>query len=190
MQKIIFLSVWVLFVYTASGQTKFEKESRLKEEKVPQTAKSFVRLDGASTRVRWYFEENLDGNSIEAKLKHDGNRYSIEFDTSGMFQDIELESVFDAIPLNTGTMIRKILDSEFEKYTIRKLQLQFSGNIKSLSLFLENPEREKEYTLKYEIVLKGRIEKEWALYELIFTSDGKLEKRSRIIFRNIDNLEF
>ncbi|MEE4257675.1 MAG: hypothetical protein V2I47_11605 [Bacteroidales bacterium] len=190
MHKIILLWIWVILASSAFGQNKFEKEDRMKEQMVPETAKSFVLFDGLKTKVRWYLEENLEGYSIEAKLKYDGKRYSIEFDTSGVFQDIEIEAVFGGLTLNTGMKITEELGSSFSKYKVQRLQHQYSGNIPSFSSFLYSLETRNEYILKYEIVVKGKTEDGWNLYELLFDQDGALEKRSRIIFRNTDNLEF
>lgn len=190
MQKIILLWTWIILAISAMGQSKFEKEDRLQEQMVPETAKSFVLFDGLETKVRWYQEENLEGNSIEAKLKYDGKRYSIEFDTAGVFQDIEIEAAFGVLAMNTGMKITKELGSHFSKYKVQKLQYQYSGNIPSFSSFLFSLESGNEYIIKYEIVVKGKTEDGWNLYELLFDQDGTLEKRSKIIFRNTDNLEF
>ena len=185
----LFIFLCLLTLHSIS-QTKFEKEYRLKEDQVPAKAINFVEPQKLDTKVKWYYEENFEGNSIEAKFKYDGRRYSVEFDTSGVLQDIEIEALPIERPGNLNKLILEQWDLNFKKYKYVKLQFQYSGAIKSFDDFLRSEDPEQDYTMKYELVLKVRTEEGWKMYELLYDQDDTLERKSRIVFRNTDNLEF
>ena len=172
------------------GQKKFEKEFRLKEEDVPPAALQFVQPDELDARVKWYFEENLEGNSVEAKLKRDGQRFSIEFDTTGTFLDIEVLSALSVLSKEVRDSIDEHLESSFQRYKVQKLQLQYSGRISSFDAFLRSVKPSEDFILRYELILKAKRESQWALYEITFTERGDHLTTSRIVLRNTDNLEF
>ncbi len=184
------LVILLLLGGVAYGQTKFEKEYRLPDESVPMEARQFVQFDGLDARIRWYFEENLEGNSIEAKFKHDKQNYSIEFDTLGKFLDIEVKASFSSLDEAIRKTIEGHLDSTFQRWKVQKAQLQYSGNVLSFKSFLDSGNPLQEFTLRFEIVVKGRRNSQWALYELTFNDRGDHLKTSRIMLRNTDNLEF
>lgn len=190
MFRFSFLLILVFLTSLAFTQNKFEKEARLKEDQVPIESVRFIEPQKLDTKVKWYFEENFDGNSIEAKFKYEGRRYSVEFDTNGCFQDLEIEVVFGSLPMNTVVKITSTLDTIYSKYKVQKLQLQYSGDLPSFIFFIRLDAPEDKYVLKYEIVVKVKTEDGWLLHELLFDESGKLEKKSRIVFRNTDNLEF
>lgn len=185
---ILFLSFGTaIFTF---GQEKYEKEYRIKKEEVPESAKSFVILPDFNGNVKWYFEENLTGNSIEAKFKYQNKKYSIEFDTTGKLQDIEIETTIKSMPGHLTNKIISQLDSLFVRHKTRKIQLQYSGNIQSIGNLIKNKSKERHYSTNYEFVVKGKVNKLWQLYEITFNDKGSLITKSRIVFRNTDNLEF
>lgn len=188
--RLCFLSFILLSGTLSQGQTKYEREYRIRHDEVPEIAHQFIRADIINCRLKWYYEENLEGNSIEAKFKLNRQKYSVEFDTAGKLQDIEIEYDFEEVPQEIKSRITKKLQSEYEKHAIRKIQFQYSGAIASMPEFLQSEYPAEEFTLKYELVAKGKKEGDWNLYELTFDADGKLEDISRIILRNSDNLEF
>ncbi|MEL6254700.1 MAG: hypothetical protein AAFR87_22000, partial [Bacteroidota bacterium] len=91
--KILYILVLGLLVRGnyAQAQIKYEREYKLKPTEIPMPAKIFVDSCKFSTQITWYKEESQDGKSIEAKLKHKGKKYSIEFDTVGLLQDMEIQ---------------------------------------------------------------------------------------------------
>ncbi|MEL7341524.1 MAG: hypothetical protein AAGM67_13685, partial [Bacteroidota bacterium] len=92
---MIWRIISVLFIFiSASGlhaQEKLEKERRIQDDEVPAAARSFIDSCMFGGTIKWYSEEELDGMSVEAKLKEVGYRYSIEFDTLGQIEDVEIE---------------------------------------------------------------------------------------------------
>jgi len=181
----------VIFVpFCAFTQTKFEKEYRIKPEEVPEKARQFLYSHEINFSEKWYFEENKLGNSVEAKLKYNKKKYSVEFDTLGTIQDIEVETDFNEIAESTQSKITTSLQKSFSKYKIRKLQVQYSGEIKSFIHFLKSTNPMKNFMVRYELIVKGKNKDGIELYEITFNENGEMIKTEKIIFRNTDNLEF
>ncbi|MDQ4139839.1 MAG: hypothetical protein M3142_04880, partial [Bacteroidota bacterium] len=124
---LFFINVILLITNQTFGQTKYEKEYRLKPQEVPVEARKFVDALRFSGKVKWYFEENLKGNSIEAKVTNNQKRYSLEFDTLGNLQDVEVQIDWLEIPEVTRNNISGSLDSEYSDYKINKIQVQYTG---------------------------------------------------------------
>lgn len=169
---------------------KFEKEYRIEPGEVPEKAYQFIHSADENFSEKWYFEENLEGNSIEAKFKFNRKKYSVEFDTLGNLLDIEAERPFKDLPDNLHTSIQNSLQNMYSKFTVRKMQVQYSGTIDSFADFIAESNKEKQYTIHYELVVKGRKNREWNLFEMTYNSQGKLKKTEQIILRNTDHLEF
>lgn len=176
--------------YTLISQEKLEKEYRLQTKEVPISALSFVESLNFENNIKWYKEEGLTSESIEAKTKHQGKRHSVEFDTSGKLQDIEIETDWDMLPKSVRNNIKTHLTSLYITYTICKIQEQYSGEKQHLLILMGNGDKNVPHTLKYEIVLKGKNQKGKHLYEFLFSENGTFETKSKIIFRSTDNMEF
>ncbi|MDD4108082.1 MAG: hypothetical protein PHH93_05115 [Prolixibacteraceae bacterium] len=187
---IIGTSLFFILQINASAQQKFERESRLKPDNVPPEALQFIKAVEMNTRWKWYFEENLEGNSVEAKTKYNGRRYSVEFDTTGIIQDIEVETKWQEMDEHIRSNISESLDSLFTRHNIIKIQIQYSAEKPVLLAILNNKAEFSESRIQYEIEVKGKETGRPKLYELTFTELGKLTDISEIIFRNTDNLEY
>ena len=183
------LLVWVFHINT-SAQQKFERESRLKAEDDPTEALKFIDAVEMNTRWKWYFEENLVGNSVEAKTRYNGKWYSVEFDTSGKIQDVEVETALPAMKENVSRNILQALDSMFNSHKIDKTQIQYSAEDSVLLAILNKNAHQAVSKIQYEIVVKGKKSGRPKLYELTFSDNGKLLGSAEIIFRNTDNLEY
>ncbi|QNF33779.1 hypothetical protein HUW51_14005 [Adhaeribacter swui] len=190
LQTPLLLAVLLLLAVQAFGQKKYEKEYRLKQNKVPAEAKKFVEALSFSGRVKWYREESLNGNTIEAKVTHNQKKHSLEFDTQGNLQDVEVQINWSEIPEETQKNISKNLSAAYTNYKINKIQVQYTGQTSTLLALLKNQETTKEYATKYEIVVKGSKGRQVKLYEITFSQTGEMVATAEIIFRNIDNLAF
>lgn len=182
--------LFIVFQMSAYAQQKFERESRLKSKEVPSEAIRFIDAVEMPTKWKWYSEENLNGNSVEAKTKYTGKRYSVEFDVSGSIQDVEVETSLQEMEENITSKILKTLDSLFTRYSIDKIQIQYSAEKHLLIGLLNNDSGESNLNVQYELVVKGRKAGRPKLYELNFSDEGRLIESSEIIFRNTDNLEY
>jgi len=178
-----------LFIQTYS-QDKVEKEYRIQPSEAPEKAVSFINETYPdATKVKWYLEESEDRKSYEAKLKWDNNKHSVEFDLQGAIEDIEIT----AKPINIHKEVLKELESElagsFDKFKIRKIQIQYSGSEEQLSRAIRFLDY-KQVLKKYEIVIEGKKDRNIDLWECLFDADGKLLSKRRIIEKPTNNLDF
>lgn len=192
MIKAFFLTIYILLIIAACafGQTKFEKESRLKTRDVPSKARFYVDSLRFQQRVKWYYEQNLQGNSIEAKFRMEGKIYSVEFDTLANLQDIEIGIGWEEMPASTIENICTALHAKFTSFTINKIQVQYKGKPSTLLSVIKKGQTDEQYSTNYELIVKGRMGREVMLYEITFNQLGILTDTSEIIFRNTDNLEY
>jgi len=171
-------------------ETKFEKEYRLDISKVPKPAITFVEPESLDTKMKWYYEENNSGHSVEAKFKLEGNWYSIEFDTLGTLQDIEIEHRYSNLSKLLQKRIDNQLEETFSKHKIKKLQISYTGSFPSFRQFVDQKKPRATYQHGYEIVVKGKRSNSWGLYELFFNSKGDKETISKIILDSTQHLVF
>lgn len=186
--RSLFLFLLIACCIHARAQEKFEREYRLKKENIPSKAVEFVKKFNFDRAVKWFGEESLQGKSIEAKVKFNKTKYSIEFDTLGNLQDVEIEIPFQKIQKNSAQKIQEFFAKDFQKFKIIKIQKQFSGTPAEVLNDLKN--NGNSSSIKYEIVVKGKDQSGRNLYEYTFSSAGDFEKKEKIIFRNSDHLEY
>ncbi len=195
MRTQLFLLVFCFFggLFQANGlfaQVKYEREYRLKPDQVPLAARTFLTACQFEAKIKWYGEESASGTSVEAKVKHGQKRYSIEFDTLGQIQDVEVEQEWEGLPPATQTTIQQILSQQFERHKLGKVQLQWTGTDSVLQALIRGESPDLPYTTKYEIILRGKDNEGVHGYEYLFDEQGELEHRARIVFRNTDNLDY
>lgn len=180
----------LLLATCAWGQTKYEKEYRLAPEKVPFQAQAFLDSLAFPGKVKWYFEENLQTNSVEAKVQHQQKKYSIEFDPAGTLQDIEIEWDWKELPADIRKAINEQLCAAYDSFKIRQIQIQYTGDKASLLAVAKNMLPPGKYKTQYELLVKGKKGNVTKLYEITFSQNGSLLETSEIIFRNTDTLEY
>ena len=130
--NLIHLLTLLFFTSTSAfSQEKYEKEYRIKIAKVPQAALEFIHSAEFSKKVKWYREEGLTSNSIEAKTKHHKTKYSVEFNTAGEIEDVEYIIQWQDIPALTRAKIERLLDSIYQKKRLVKIQVQLTGEKKN-----------------------------------------------------------
>ena len=87
---IIYIGFLLLFPFTSTAQHKYEREQRISSEIIPQSAQNFIDSIGSDSKIKWYKEVSLNEVTFEAKFKHNKKKFSVEFDTLGTLQDVEL----------------------------------------------------------------------------------------------------
>lgn len=188
--SMLFLLLIQLLSSNVLSAQKYEREYRIKSGEVPSEARQFVEDLDFDRNIRWYMEEGLDQRSVEAKTKYQGYRYSIEFDTTGQLQDIEVEVEWKALPTEKLQAICSQLSEDFDKFKIVKIQVQYSGNQEVLQQLTTDSFDTDSAEVKYELIVKGAEPGEVNWYEYLFSDAGTLEHRTVIVFRNTDNLEY
>ena len=191
MKKLLFTIIFSTFCGSlVQGQDKYEKEVRIKAQEVPESALAFLGEASIPRKVRWYFEENFVGNSIEAKFKLAGKRYSVEFDTTGHIQDIEIQIPWKEVPNRMKQLVRYSLDSLFTSSKIDKIQLQYTGAQEVLKELLSQDTSTLTHGINYELVVQGKKQKGFQLYEILFSEKGDILRMGQIVEKNTDHLEY
>jgi hypothetical protein len=188
--RFIFLLLAVVVQSNSWAQNKFEKESRITRDAVHPQALQFIDSLQLTSRVRWYLEEGLTEKTIEAKFKKNKLRYSVEFDTLGRIQDVEVDVSWNDLALDLRSIIESSLEKNCSRHRIIKVQRQFSGKRNLLFLLINNAQISEELEVKYEVIVRCRQENSVDLYEYLFSQTGFVLSVSRIIFKNSSHLEY
>jgi hypothetical protein len=189
--KFYLLLILTLLSTSTFSQVKFEKEQKVKKSDVPSDATNFIDQFTDKGKVKWYYEEGTFGNSYESKFVQDGHKYSIEFDTSGNIEDIEVLIESNEIEAYVYTKIKEHLSQIFESNAIQKVQIQYTGNtFDLLSLKDLHTANLQQLGISYELVVKGKTEGKMKLMEFNFSQTGELIQKSELQLQNFDNLEY
>ena len=188
MKSILIIFTFLFSIATGYSQQKYEKEYRIKESEVPSEAINFIEKSFPDKKVKWYGEENLTGQSIEAKVKKDGNLFSVKFDTMGAIQDVEMLVKFKELDNTIKDQIENELEDAFTKYKIQKVQIQWIGAIDVLESLISERKAEGEHVTNYEIVVRGKEGRQTDYYEFLFNEKGELKERLNIIQRTDHHL--
>lgn len=182
------ISVFILATLSSSGQKKFEQERRISQDEVHSIAVEAYNSLAFKSRVKWYEEISDRGRSFEAKTKVNGVRYSVEFDESGGFQDVEITIPSKELPEDVHRAIYSALQDASDKHRIRKIQLQLTGTFDAVRDHLVTGNSYQGVTCKYELIVSIRKDGTLVDYEYLFDDSGSVEKRSELIDRPADNL--
>jgi hypothetical protein len=190
LRKLTLIVLLTSIFTSAFSQVKFEKESRLKRADIPPVALELIESLAISEKIKWYSEESLTGKSVEAKFHFNKKYYSVEFDTEGNLQDVEIVIQVSEIPDKLKESIFKKLESEFYKYSIQKIQAHYPGKNPEILSIIKNPPNEFANSVKYELIVNGKTGNTTKQYEMVFNNNGILIETKEIIQKNADNLEF
>ncbi len=187
---VIFLSLFFI-IHHGYCQDKIEREEGVKESEVPTEAVKWL-YDAFEKikRPKWYKEFSDAGISYEAKFKLADCFHSVEFDSLGMVQDVEVELKWTEIKEKPKSAIQNYFEKEFKDYNILKIQIQFSGEPDDLEDFFDEDEREG-ILIQYEIeFLATDFSGETQIWEGTFDQDGQYLEKRKIIIREMDNIIF
>lgn len=183
----------VLFTFTpvlVFSQVKIEKEVKVQSSRVP--AKALDWLEDAidqKKQLKWYYETDGDHQSFEAKFKRKGRSYSVEFDTDGIVEDIEIDEHWRKLSPLVRNNISGYLQSQFSKFRVEKVQIQYSGTEKALKSW-ESNNGSSQIVVKYEIEFYGKAPDSEKFWEGIFDRDGNILDKREIIITPSNNLFF
>jgi len=167
-----------------------EQEERISKDDVPASALDYLKTFPFTKKIKWYSETNGTDLSIEAKTKWNGCKYSIEFDTLGQLQDIEVTLNVKDLNLTLRDSISHYFRHSFASYSLCKIQRQYSGNPELIKTQVLNNTSNESTIIRYEIVAKVQTDKVKQLKEFLFDQNGVLLQTKVIPYRNIDNLEY
>lgn len=173
------------------AQFKYEKESVVPESEVPESAREMISGINSYERLVWYKEQSIDKYSFEAKLKLDGSKYSIEFDSTGILEDIELLLKWKELPAKTKSGISEYLNSTFNSWRVKRLQLQISGALGDCMKYLNGDDiGDGQLSYRYEIIARIKSNRNHMVKEFLFDESGEFIESRTLILDAIDNLEF
>jgi hypothetical protein len=192
MSRYIFLIFSIVFFVSNNqfAQEKFEKESRIKPKDVPSKALLFIDSLNLNTNVKWFQEEGPNKKAIEAKFKRNEVRYSVEFDSLGLIEDVEIEVNWSELEFSLIETISSQLQQNCSSYKIEKVQRQFTGSKNDLFTLLTTGNILDLLKMKYEIIVRCKHENKVDLFEYLFNEKGKLISTSKIVFNNSSHLEY
>lgn len=177
---IFCIMFWCLLGFS---QTKNEKEERIKSHEFPEIARGYFNSILDQVRYLKYYRET-DGNklSYEVKFKYRKDYYSVEFDSLGKLEDIEIVINKRDIPKASFENILKHYDKHFRKVRFIKIQKQFVNTTKRtdkqfIDFILRKPNNKHTH---FEIIAEIKTKKRHELRELTFDRHGNFEK-SRIV---------
>ena len=174
------LPLQLLFFLTLiiNGQIKYEREFHIKENDFPKKAIDYISASNFDTnKIKYYVEVDSTKKSFEAKFKHRGRRYSLEFDTKGNLEDIEVAVGNEKLGKATKKRIAQYLNSIYKRHRVLKIQLQYTS--KSVTDVLQLSALAKKtdtlVTHNYELLVAARKKGEgFSDYELLFDQYGYL----------------
>ena len=127
--KTRILIVLLCFGSLVYGQTKNEKEERVKKNTFPEKAlKVIEQLPMNCKRLRFYKETDGQKQSFEVKFKYNSKRYSLEFSTDGNIEDLEVIAKFKTIEDSIKSKVNSYFQSTFTKHKLIKVQKQYLYN--------------------------------------------------------------
>ncbi len=172
------------------GQYKYEKESRIHSSELPfQLDLDFDAYAGVK-RLKWYKELNVDQVHYEAKFRFEGSDYSVEFDSLGVLEDVEVLCRFKNLEDSLSRQLTRNINSLYKKWKIDKLQEQYLINLDVLKAVLDQSLSLKDLSSNYEMELIVLEQGERNHYELLFDSNLNLIRIRRIVKDSSLNLEF
>ncbi|WP_297336305.1 hypothetical protein [Algoriphagus sp.] len=184
-------SILLPLICFSQENIKIEREVGIKERQVPGAAVDW--LYDAFEKVKkpnWFQEFYQDGFSYEAKFKMGGNYYSVEFDSLGIIEDVEVELELEELDRMVQDKLKSYFSENYQVYKINKIQIQYTGKKGDLEDFFDENEKEG-ITVRYEIEYRGKeSNKVDEIWEGTFTADGVLLTRRKIDIRITDNLIF
>ncbi|SFT92614.1 hypothetical protein SAMN04489724_2889 [Algoriphagus locisalis] len=185
----------LVFFWMISGalfaQDKVERELRVEEKEVPKEAKDWL-YDAFETskRPKWYQEIFESGYSYEAKFKLKGKFYSVEFDSWGLIQDVEIEIDFKELPKEVQAGLEDYLLDGYKSSDIKRIQIQYSGKPDDLEDFFDENSQEGILT-RFEIEFIGPDETGSSqLFEGLFSEKGSLIFKRKIVLVPSENLVY
>lgn len=172
--------LWCSFGFS---QVKNEKEERITPHEFPGLPlKYFNTIAEKVNYLKFYRETDGSKTSYEAKFKYNKQHYSIEFDSIGKLEDIEIVIKEKDIPKSTLEKISGHYEKHFKKVRFIKIQKQFVNTTKRtdkqfIDFVLRKPNNKHNH---FEIIAEIKTKKRHELRELTFDKNGVFEK-SRIV---------
>ena len=183
--------LFIIFSVTYGvAQEKNEVEKRVKKDEIPNQAKEWLEdAFEQKRRTKWYYQTDGEKQVYEAKLKQNKHLYSVEFDMEGKVENIEIKIKENEIKEEAYQTIFDYFKSNYSRYSLKKIQIQYTGESDDLEDLIDEDEIEN-LVINYEIEYYGRTDKDNTLWEGLFDANGRLIKKRSVNLKLTDNLDY
>ncbi|MEY8020676.1 hypothetical protein AB8P51_07595 [Muriicola sp. SD30] len=193
MMKYSFLILALSFLCCspAFAQAKYEREFRIRKSQFPQNALEQIEDQiKDARRLRFYKEIDSATISFEVKFKKDRLHYSVEFNSEGELEDIEVLIKEVDIPTDVFSSVSDYLEGNCTNFKIRRLQQQYPVTEKQ---HMEKVIKDAFQNLilpyiNYEMVVFCKTDAGREEYEYLFNSDGVFISRRKSLPPNYDHI--
>lgn len=172
---LISIIAFLISTHLALSQTKKEKEERINLSEFPSKAQNVLsKLPKDCKRIKFFKETDGNKQSFEAKFKYNGRRYSLEFSSNGIIEDLEVRVKMNAIEDSTQDQIKEHFKSSYLKYKLIKIQKQFvfNQNLDPDTFVAQVLNQESTDIINYEIIAEVKTEDGRELREFTFDNKG------------------
>ncbi|WP_139162705.1 hypothetical protein [Algoriphagus faecimaris] len=180
-----------IIIVQAHAQVKIEREIRVNQRDVPEEA--VIWLEDAFETIKkpkWYKEFFETGFSYEAKFYLKKRFYSVEFDSLGMIEDVEIEMDESELSEHVNKNLQAYFKGNYQSFKIEKIQIQYTGDPDDLEDFFDESEKEG-ITTRYEIEYRAKPnDGSEEIWEGTFDQEGRFISKRKIEIRITDNLIF
>ncbi len=187
---ILFIAVFS-FCIQGTAQSTYEREHRIKKNQFPENAHALLANEITKVkRLRFYRETDSVKTSFNAKFKKDKLRYSMEFDSEGILQNVEILIKEIDVPNDTFTSVVNYLNQSYTKYQIRKILQQYPV-MKSEEIKKTLQEAFQNLLLpsvNYKLIVSCKTETGSIDFEFLFDSDGTFKKKRALLPPNYDHV--
>lgn len=183
--------VFCLISFSSIAQDKIEREKGVKAKNVPIEARNWLEEAFVKRkRSKWYQEFFEGGYSYEAKFLYQDQYYSVEFDSLGNLEDIEIELKQESIPKEVYQSLSTYFEENYSRYRLKKIQIQYSGSKDDLKNFVLY-DHLSGVAIAYEIEFEGKNnDGKEEFWEGLFDEEGLLVSLRKINLLLPDNLIF
>lgn len=179
------------FLIQMQAQVKNEQERRIKKKDVPTEVMSWFKDAYEKQRnVKWFYQTDGEKKVYEAKLTYQNKKHSVEILPNGILVNIEVLIDFDEIETLTKQIITTYFETEYDKYKIKKVQIQYVGSNDDLEDLIDENELDDDIKMNYEIEFYGKNKTKDELWEALFDAEGILLQIREIKLKATDNLDY
>lgn len=188
----ILIAILFVLVHFCIFSQKAEHEIRVESTEVPLKAREWLnKVEIYRKHPKWFEETTSGKKSFEIKFVHDHQLYSIEFDSIGNIEDVEILKKKKDLAKAVQEEIQKELQAKYDKIKFVKIQFQFSNaSGKNALLDFVNGQAMENIELNYEIEFEGKVDGVWKMNEGKFTDQGTLISTREIVIRSTENLNY
>jgi len=187
--KVIFLLLMVCYT-TCHSQEKKEREQRIEKQDFPTKALDLMApyLKDAK-RIRYYRESDREKTSFECKFKRNRLLFSIEFDASGILEDVEFIIKKVDISNDSWNRINNHVEATYTNPRIKKIQQQYPSKKDSQEQILRDAFQNLLVpNINYELIVTSKGKNGFEEYELLFDSRGYFLKARKSLPQKYDHV--